>query len=326
MNPTKDDMFLYHETIKLFDMANVALRGRSAFVNGIQEAMRSAMLFKIDNIATWTYEHILPPIDSNETYELKEAFKQIPVIAPIADAMWFEYETIPERNLSKNKQTTGSHQGALVLVLYDAERGPVFDRFVPQVSKEDKDYRWLVTFFDFLYSTEEPKGVWTPDYIHLFQIDAQGRYVRGNVTDSPLTSKPKQAQPVVSEEIMTSLSALCFMHAKNVVAVDHVPPRAERRRMEKLGQAIKTYKTLDIEVPAKKLKSTMKRNPGVSAFAAMHLVRGHFAQYTPENPLFGKPGGKREGLVYVPAHARGKKEKGTIDKTYNLKLATDKSK
>lgn len=45
---------------------------------------------------------------------------------------------------------------------------------------------------------------------------------------------------------------------------------------------------------------------------AYHLCRGHFATYTAERPLFGRLVGK----FWIPAHVKGKKEHGTVEKSY----------
>jgi len=44
------------------------------------------------------------------------------------------------------------------------------------------------------------------------------------------------------------------------------------------------------------------------------LVRGHFATYTQERPLFGR----YAGTVFIPAHVRGTPEAGIVIKDYAL--------
>lgn len=48
---------------------------------------------------------------------------------------------------------------------------------------------------------------------------------------------------------------------------------------------------------------------------ALHLVRGHFATYTPDKPLFGRI----TGTVWKPSHVRGDAAEGIVAKDYRVK-------
>lgn len=117
------------------------------------------------------------------------------------------------------------------------------------------------------------------------------------------------------------LLALSFMHCKNVIVTDNegrYANRQERRAAERRGDPpLVTYKTLQIE-PMKKVLATegdIERN-GLAK--ALHICRGHFAEYGPEFGK-GKLFGKYEGRFYVPAHVRGNADQGVVHKRYNVK-------
>lgn len=49
----------------------------------------------------------------------------------------------------------------------------------------------------------------------------------------------------------------------------------------------------------------------------LHVCRGHYSAY---GPKYGKGllFGKYEGMFYIPAHAKGKKENGTVEADYTV--------
>ena len=134
----------------------------------------------------------------------------------------------------------------------------------------------------------------------------------------------------------TALLTFGFLHAKNVVLRDVVPPavperlrRARARRARRRGQAPEErpdpvrYKTLDIE-PVTTLLRHEGRVEQVGLKRALHLTRGHFAVYGGVDEATGQPRGKlfgkQEGLFWRPAHVRGDASgaSGRIEKDYRV--------
>lgn len=118
-----------------------------------------------------------------------------------------------------------------------------------------------------------------------------------------------------------TLLTFTFLNCKNVIVTDNDgrhANRQERRAAERRGDPpLVTYKTLQIE-PMKKVLATegdIERN-GLAK--ALHICRGHFAEYGPEFGK-GKLFGKYEGRFYVPAHVRGNADQGVVHKRYNVK-------
>ena len=109
--------------------------------------------------------------------------------------------------------------------------------------------------------------------------------------------------------------ALALCHAKNVSQTDITntvgPPAKWLRRMK---QPHITYRTLQIEAAKKTLRDVGKSDE-VGFAKALHLVRGHFATYTADKPLFGHT----VGTVWKPSHVRGDLKNGAIIKDYSIK-------
>jgi hypothetical protein len=108
-------------------------------------------------------------------------------------------------------------------------------------------------------------------------------------------------------------AATYLLNTKNLVLVDNnPPPKLQKKRNRKGKLPLHSYKTLEIKLPGSAKKAT--NGSGQGNLNRIHLCRGHFKEYTEENPLFGK----YTGLYWWQPHARGSKEKGIINKDYNV--------
>jgi len=118
----------------------------------------------------------------------------------------------------------------------------------------------------------------------------------------------------MAEALAFALLAFRFMHARGVEMRETVAPRHERRRAEKEGKpAPVTYKTLEITGMTRTLAT--EGDIATNGIAkAMHLCRGHFADYTKGSGLFGR----YRVEVFVPDHVRGRKQRGVIVKDYTI--------
>lgn len=116
------------------------------------------------------------------------------------------------------------------------------------------------------------------------------------------------------EFVATALLAFRFMHARGVQVNEVLPARHERRQADREGlPAPVTYKTLEIGVMKRILETEGDiGNNGIAK--AMHICRGHFADYTRGKGLFGK----HRVEVFVPEHVKGRREKGVVIKDYNI--------
>ena len=111
--------------------------------------------------------------------------------------------------------------------------------------------------------------------------------------------------------------AISFMHCKNVARVEHLPdPPLQKKAIKHHGIPLVKYYTLEIDP----MKEVLRKEGGLEAHGlrlALHICRGHFAHYTPEQPLFGK----LSGDFWIPQHLRGDTESGVIVKDYSVKGA-----
>lgn len=103
--------------------------------------------------------------------------------------------------------------------------------------------------------------------------------------------------------------AFTFAHCKNVEKIDstnELQPTAKIMRRLSLPSMKRYTLKIDGAETGRGVASGVGRSP------AYHLCRGHFANYTPERPLFGKLTGK----FWIPAHTKGNRKSGSVEKNY----------
>lgn len=160
-----------------------------------------------------------------------------------------------------------------------------------------------------------------------FYTDATGRLVGSdrNIIVYPLVDGYKtwnaEEQENLRKDLIDTVSvvggAIAFANCKNVELVEEehlYPSRQMRRAAERRGEPKPPrFYTLRINPNA-----TRKQGQAAGASSgrelSLHIVRGHFATYTEERPLFGK----YSGTFWVPAHVRGSQEVGIVGKDYEI--------
>jgi hypothetical protein len=115
------------------------------------------------------------------------------------------------------------------------------------------------------------------------------------------------------------LGSLNFLACRNVQLVEPSRPRPERRRLDRLGVRVSEINVRPIS------RSTQGRGAGGvpgGGLVPLTSVAGHFASY---GDAFGrgKLFGRLEGRFWIPQHARGSADHGTVDQTYILNPGCD---
>lgn len=141
----------------------------------------------------------------------------------------------------------------------------------------------------------------------------------GMVNESIMNDIPKRmelGQTLAYIFMGPVLTAISFMHCKNVTAVEHNPPeKVQRKRQKNNKPPLTKYYTLEIE-PMKKILKSEGRVDEVGLQRALHICRGHFKDYSNGKGLFGK----YKGLYWWDSTVRGNPEAGRIEKDYAIKI------
>ncbi len=125
---------------------------------------------------------------------------------------------------------------------------------------------------------------------------------------------PELAQGGI-DHLKVILLAISFLHCKNVELVKHSTPPKLARALEKRGRPPRhEHHTLTIDPMMKVLRNEGGMGRGNSAQKALHIVRGHFADYR-ERGLFGR----NHDIFWFDQHVRGTKHAGVITKDYEVR-------
>jgi len=154
-------------------------------------------------------------------------------------------------------------------------------------------------------------------------LDREGRILKpmlpGFSVDQDLTAGEMEAAAMIALKFMAVIAMACsFLSCRNVRRVENEPDAKLQKARQRRGKPPLTkYYTLEIE-PMKEVLRREGRSEEVGLKKALHICRGHFATYTEEKPLFGRPGAT--GRFWIPSHVRGSKDAGEIRKDYSIQL------
>lgn len=251
--------------------------------------MSQATVFDIQNVTNyWRQRH------GNGVFEFDDR-EEFPNIAPVEDSMWMESHWKTQRI------------GVLFTVLISDHTEPIRPEVV-----------WNVEVWVFVEHYLSSSRILIAGPLVL-RIDATGGLV--GYSTSPAAQTYGLADDIMHGLMCPSMLTLSFLHCKNVT-VERKPgmhaTRQARREAQRRGDADPvSFHVLNIE-PMKKVLATEGDVGHNGLKKALHICRGHFANYG-EQYGKGKLFGKYEGQFWVPSHVRGDIDAGIADKDYAVK-------
>jgi hypothetical protein len=205
---------------------------------------------------------------------------------------------------------------------------------------QETNTKWLVRAHLYLGIQRDSQYSYVPTWLWDFPVTPQGQFV--TIDDNPICyAEPKrqyllQVLPHVAETLHVSvreasqlmyqamvhyfypaLLTISFLHCKNVTLQQQLssPPRSKKaKKHSKPASPRITYHILDIE-PMKRVLKTEGNIEQNGLKKALHICRGHFANYESGKGLFGK----YHGTYWISQHVRGSAEQGIHLKDYRLK-------
>jgi hypothetical protein len=144
--------------------------------------------------------------------------------------------------------------------------------------------------------------------MHSWQIDISEDGAPASIRSTDIIDPEYQWDSV----LLVLLGTLNFMNCRNVALVEPQRPRPERRRLASMGVTVKTLSVFPVGKAA--IGRAAER---YGAGTPLTSVRGTFRKYGPKYDR-GLLFGKYEGQFWVPQHARGSAEHGTVEKDYRL--------
>jgi hypothetical protein len=130
-----------------------------------------------------------------------------------------------------------------------------------------------------------------------------------------LHSSGLENQPLCLMSFYMGLKILAVINCVNVKArIVNIPEKVQKKRRKKNKLPLFSYRVLEI-------KGQRIDRGGTESISTnntrLHLCRGHFKEYTIENPLFGK----YTGTYWWQEQIRGNKKKGMIHKDYSMSMS-----
>lgn len=303
----------------------------------------AAPVFVLDNVAEYFFRNLET---GNATAIVKEWGDGMgfPCIAPPFVTCWLEY-MIPPRvltnELTSRKEnperwiSTGIEDVKLRSVMPKAngvlcEAEDYFNR-QPHYKYQDvyalydpATTRWLMRIAFFQQAQEGFCG--GPVMSWLIGISPEGKIVTAKdgkflfVTNEYLPTY-QRARVAMDDaqllwvDVLPILLGLSFLHCKNVQRVRvEGSVKLNKARLRRGKKPLATYYTLEID-PMKKVLREEGQIATQGLKRALHITRGHFADYTAGKGLFGKV----HGTFWVPQHVKGSASHGIVEKDYAVK-------
>jgi hypothetical protein len=276
----------------------------------------SAQVFDIQNISDYFWLH--SPKDFSEW-----TIRDFPKLSPPYQSFFTEFKRMPAYNAPRAPYAMG-----LLHESYDREKGDL-----PKGA--DKAYpsaRWFMTSTLFGQQSKNKKSLTLARF--LLGINDDGTACKNIIKDNyfvgDLYYKCFKADVGYSQEereifssyghiaLYPALLAISFLHCKGVTIIQEQPnPKLSKNFSKKHNIPLVKFHRLSIEP----MKEVLKRQGNVDEVGlkrALHIVRGHFADYS-ESGLFGR----HHGLFWREQHIRGNKDNGLVLKDYDLKTPKD---
>lgn len=160
-----------------------------------------------------------------------------------------------------------------------------------------------------------------PMYMNLY-LDGQGSYMSGSLEPTAYLSEHNQkfAAYMMDFAAVIALNACKFWHVRKATVAPVADADTLRRKKKaiKRGRPFLQHHRLVIE-PLEKYMAHVRSVGGKGSKKALHTVRGTWATYTEDNPLFGH----WVGTVWRPPHIRGSKSLGMVTKDYEMGKVED---
>jgi hypothetical protein len=234
------------------------------------------------------------------------------------------------------KRKIEQHQGDLAAIMADltpeqaaafnqfqmgveARRGVSFDEIYPA------ECRWVAQASAFVETAKDL--VVGPLVNWVFVLDGQGRvlreprpYIQGGPIDDPSVLPPQDEISRTNQLAFVPALTISFLHCKNVKLIPDSPePKLAKAYQKRHGRPLVRFHTLEIE-PMKQTLRREGRSAQTGLRRALHICRGHFADYTEGRGLFGK----HHGTYWIDSHVRGRVTEGVVVKDYSVDRPSDR--
>lgn len=295
----------------------------------LMELLRRAQVFDIQNVAEYFYDCMVGG-DEIRSWHITD----FPNVAPPFEVSFMEFRMPHHPALIR---ASGGDPAYAVGVLSKAIERSDLDtplRIPDPINKVEIEYqgvRWLVSnalFFEW-QKWQRPEAFSTYGFPVKSNGELYAEHERGwaggflygdyldHYPDRIAEIDMKEASEFIAlstGNFFPTLLAVSFLHCQGVTIEQHPPvPKLSKAFRRRHGRPLVSFHTLHIE-PMKKILESQGQVQKLGLKRALHIVRGHFADYT-ERGLFGR----QHGLFWFSQHMRGSAKVGVALKDYKFK-------
>lgn len=311
---------------RLFDLLQVKKPLDSNHIEQPAPTLDAGEIILVDNVADYYYDFLPDGHELGSAMKIPWDYdKHYPFVSPPFEEMWFEFRT------PKVKEIVRVGVKVRGIEMNSTEWAALPDKLIESLMQTHGENvvtkcKWLLFLSPY---TEMFNGV---------NIGPYATYVLGVAEDGSLAKDdngehiyfvnspdPKVAalmQPIVINPVLMAIS---FMHVKNAQMIRQapvVPVTKHAKRKAKKNPPTSRYYVLKIDAIEKGAGGGGGTGGhggggggGGGGEPSLHIVRGHFADYSAGAGLFGK----YKGRYWVSSHLRGNPEVGVTEKDYTVK-------
>lgn len=299
--------------------------------NGIEHkppVLESGEIILVDNVADYYYEFL--PDDfklGDDSVKIPWSYdKHYPFVSPPFEEMWFEFQT---KKISQMKRLGIKVKGMDMNSIGDWEAlDPALVASFVQTYGESvlEKVKWILMLTPYAeLSSGFMKGPFGNYIIGVAHDGSLARADNGDFIYAINAVDPRIADMMQPLLINPVLMAISFMHVKNASIIRQapvVPTTKNQRKKYKKNPPTSRYYVLKIDAIESAKGGAAgggighgHGGGGGGGEPSLHIVRGHFADYSAGAGLFGK----YKGRYWVSSHLRGNPEIGVTEKDYDIK-------
>lgn len=264
-------------------------------------------VFYIQNVVDYYREYM--------TDDFRFEVEDLPSVAPPFESFFMEFR-FPKGTLPRDQYRI--HRAGVIFEAFERKED-IATVLAPEIASQSK---WLL-----IGTTVTDYESYRPTLIskHAFPLAGGGATVQGAPHPSALASELFGLDPGVAPEkyknclatqyidiLFPALLAVAFTHCKGTTIREEEPPmKLSKAIQSRTGQPLLKYRVIDVN-PLRDILLREGRIDEVGLPKALHIVRGHFADYR-DRGLFGR----NRGVFWKPSHERGNIEAGIVMKDYN---------
>lgn len=310
---------------RLFDLLQVKKPVDTLHIEQPSPTLDAGEIILVDNVADYYFDYMPDDYSLGQATSVPWDYdKHYPFVSPPFEEMWFEFHTPKIKEMQRVGVRVEGRE------MNDAEWARLPERLVEALVRVHgeqvfKICKWVLLLQP--YSEMTNGKMMGPYANYILGVDENGGLAKTDVGDHIYmvnSTEPKVAaimQPILINPVLMAIS---FMHVKNADLVRQAPvtPTTKHaKRKAKKNPPTSRYYVLKIDAIEKGGGGGGTGGGGHGGGGggggepSLHIVRGHFADYSNGAGLFGK----YKGRYWVSSHLRGNPEVGVTEKDYSVR-------